>query len=447
MIVLSRPVLLPDLVIAAFGADHDWHGTTCSMASRCTRSRPTLYGADLRDWAWSFLHVQRMPVFYPIIPWIGVMAAGYVFARSCRFAQSAAATRTLLRLGGAITVGFVLLRARISTAIRRHWSVQSRARHDIPLLPQHHQVSAITPVPADDARSLRSCCWCRSSGARTGSRYVLRYLRSRAVLLLLHAHLCPAPGERSRLPGDRAINVPALSNPPFFDYRSRWGFGLPVVYGDLAADGVLLYPVVSLVRRREGTPARSLVARLPLARERRMVRSIRKVCWRHAHQSGHRRLRGRVQHDRRKMDQDHGGGRRCGADHRQERQRRLLRFPMVAGPRRRRDRQCHDVGRQPEHHRGRGPSACPQPAPKYAFAISGNILTIGAGAPIRAAPGTRCWWGPGPSPESERRPLLATRSGRRRGPTPGQCSRSRRRAGSGRGAAASRWPRRRGAVS
>jgi len=27
-----------------------------------------------------------------------------------------------------------------------------------------------------------------------------------------------------------------------------------------------------------------------------------------------------------------------------------------------------------------GPSACPQPAPKYAFAVSGNTLTIGAGS-------------------------------------------------------------------
>ena len=27
-----------------------------------------------------------------------------------------------------------------------------------------------------------------------------------------------------------------------------------------------------------------------------------------------------------------------------------------------------------------GPSACPQPAPKYAFAVSGNSLTIGAGS-------------------------------------------------------------------
>jgi hypothetical protein len=26
-----------------------------------------------------------------------------------------------------------------------------------------------------------------------------------------------------------------------------------------------------------------------------------------------------------------------------------------------------------------GPSACPQPAPRYAFAVSGNTLTIGAG--------------------------------------------------------------------
>ncbi len=70
-------------------------------------------------WVWHFLH-ERGPVtlgegvgvyvLYPLIPWIGVMAAGYALGPAMQFGPEAR-QRFLLRLGAAVTLGFVLLRA------------------------------------------------------------------------------------------------------------------------------------------------------------------------------------------------------------------------------------------------------------------------------------------------------------------------------------------------
>ncbi len=81
---------------------------------------------------WNFLHqpghLQLAPgvdlvVLYPLIPWIGVMAAGYalgpVFTR-----EPAARIRELFVLGATITVGFILLRATNLYGDPAPWAVQ-----------------------------------------------------------------------------------------------------------------------------------------------------------------------------------------------------------------------------------------------------------------------------------------------------------------------------------
>jgi uncharacterized membrane protein len=68
---------------------------------------------------WNILHeraaLHPLPgrtvfVSYPLVPWIGVMALGYVFGPVVELAP-AERRRLCLRLGGALTLGFVLLRA------------------------------------------------------------------------------------------------------------------------------------------------------------------------------------------------------------------------------------------------------------------------------------------------------------------------------------------------
>jgi uncharacterized membrane protein len=61
---------------------------------------------------------------YPLIPWIGVLAAGYAFGSLYRL-DVAERRRLLLRLGSAITLGFIVLRAINRYGDPSPWSAQS----------------------------------------------------------------------------------------------------------------------------------------------------------------------------------------------------------------------------------------------------------------------------------------------------------------------------------
>ena len=84
-------------------------------------------------WAWHLLHqpgrVQlgdwaSIYVLYPLIPWIGVMAAGYALGPVMQ-REPDARQRLLLKLGAAVTLGFVLLRATNLYGDPAPWTAQS----------------------------------------------------------------------------------------------------------------------------------------------------------------------------------------------------------------------------------------------------------------------------------------------------------------------------------
>jgi uncharacterized membrane protein len=62
-------------------------------------------------------------VLYPLIPWIGVMGAGYAFGSIYRM-NAAERKRVLLRLGGAMIACFIVLRAINSYGDPSRWQVQ-----------------------------------------------------------------------------------------------------------------------------------------------------------------------------------------------------------------------------------------------------------------------------------------------------------------------------------
>jgi uncharacterized membrane protein len=112
MIVLAGLVRLPRWLIAAISlvmiAGHDLLDGI-DAAPLIDRSGGSLH-APISDWLWSVLHVPNYPVLYPVIPWVGVMAAGYGFG-PLLLGEPAARDRRLTAIGLGITLGFVALRA------------------------------------------------------------------------------------------------------------------------------------------------------------------------------------------------------------------------------------------------------------------------------------------------------------------------------------------------
>jgi uncharacterized membrane protein len=110
MIVLAGLIYLPRAVLAAVAvAMIAGHNLLDSVQAESLGSA---------GWVWHFLHQPGLVrlddvtvyVLYPLIPWIGVMAAGYAFGPVMKL-DTKIRRRWLLRLGGAVIVGFVLLRA------------------------------------------------------------------------------------------------------------------------------------------------------------------------------------------------------------------------------------------------------------------------------------------------------------------------------------------------
>jgi uncharacterized membrane protein len=91
------------------------------------------FGASL----WSILHEPgeifpfgypgpRVVVLYPLVPWVGVMGAGYAFGSIYRLTE-AERRRVLLRLGGALTACFIVIRAINIYGDPSPWVVQRTA--------------------------------------------------------------------------------------------------------------------------------------------------------------------------------------------------------------------------------------------------------------------------------------------------------------------------------
>ena len=125
MICLAALIYLPRWAIAAFGI--------AMIASHNLFDDVTVKSMGTLGWLWKILHrpgvIEFAPgyhfkVAYPLIPWIGVMAAGYAFG--VYFTRASTLRRKwLLSIGVTLLVAFMVLRAFNLYGERRVWSAQS----------------------------------------------------------------------------------------------------------------------------------------------------------------------------------------------------------------------------------------------------------------------------------------------------------------------------------
>ena len=91
------------------------------------------------SWAWRVLHEPglvplgdgaNLYILYPLIPWVGVMAAGYLFGPVMQL-EERARQRILFGLGAAVTLGFIVLRATNLYGDPDPWTAQESWRSTV----------------------------------------------------------------------------------------------------------------------------------------------------------------------------------------------------------------------------------------------------------------------------------------------------------------------------
>ena len=218
MVALSALVFLPIAAVAAFGV------VMIAGHNLLDGVEPARLGT--LGWLWYVLHVPHPPVFYPLVPWIGVMAAGYGLGPLLRF-ESARRRRVLALLGSALTIAFVVLRALNGYGDPGPWSVQASGPFtvlsflNVTKYPPSLLFLLMTLGPAITLLPLLERC----SGP--GARFFVVYGRVPLFYYVLHLYLIHA----------LAVGVAYLAG---YDLRAfftifalfpkEYGFGLPVVY-------------------------------------------------------------------------------------------------------------------------------------------------------------------------------------------------------------------------
>jgi uncharacterized membrane protein len=226
--------------------------------------RPEQFGS--LAWLWTILHVRggvvlplvhiRSFVLFPLVPWVGVMAAGYVFG-SIYLLDKQRRQKLIARIGLGLTIAFVLLRLTnlygnppvgLGGVSQGDWHVQATVEKtvilflDVEKYPPSLEYLLMTLGP-----SLLLLAWLDKKLDQGGTRSMptalsplLTFGRVPMFFYILHLYLIHS----------LAILVALLSHQPIdwllnggfmFGAPDGWGYGLPFVYLMWFTAVVILY--------------------------------------------------------------------------------------------------------------------------------------------------------------------------------------------------------------
>ncbi|MDP9201655.1 MAG: heparan-alpha-glucosaminide N-acetyltransferase domain-containing protein [Gemmatimonadota bacterium] len=184
-----------------------------------------------------------MLALYPLIPWIGVMAAGYAFGSLYRL-DEAKRRRFLVRFGAAITLGFIVLRAINIYGDPAPWSVQSSTvKSALSFLALSKYPPSLLYLMMTLGPAMLFLAWFEGHERGKLASIFIVYGRVPLFFYLLQwitTHtLALVAGRIAGKPTDYLFTNIGFSPPPAPDS----GFGLAMVYALWILGVVLLYPL------------------------------------------------------------------------------------------------------------------------------------------------------------------------------------------------------------
>jgi uncharacterized membrane protein len=241
MIVLSGLVYLPAWAVASFG-----------VVMICTHNLCDSVRSS--NWLWTLLHSPNFlmndpnhSVFvgYPLVPWIGVTAAGYGLGQVYRWPAERRRT-FLLRLGFGLSAGFIVLRAINIYGDPQRWATQKSAVFTVLsflnttkyppsllylLMTLGPALLFLSAVDAGTPRSLRPAL-------TIGTVPMFYYLLHIPLIHLIAIVVCYARyGHVYWMFESPTMGEFPITPPP------GWGYSLPVVYLVWAVVVLTLYPL------------------------------------------------------------------------------------------------------------------------------------------------------------------------------------------------------------
>jgi uncharacterized membrane protein len=256
MVLMAAIVQMPLRWVAAFS------GVLIFGHDLLDPVRPRQFGSFA--WLWTILHVRagvllaflhiRSFVLFPLVPWVGVMAAGYVFG-SVYLLEKERRRKLIARIGLGLTIAFVLLRLTnlygnppvgLGGVSQGEWHVQATIEKtvilffDVEKYPPSLQFLLMTLGPS---LLLLACLDKKLDGKPSISRALsplLTFGRVPMFFYILHLYLIHS----------LAVVVAVLFHQPagwlwhggfIFGAPDGWGFNLPFVYLMWITGVVILY--------------------------------------------------------------------------------------------------------------------------------------------------------------------------------------------------------------